>query len=195
MWGVTRGTEGGVRRGLGSALIAGVGVSLCLMASGGFQGTVSVMECVGVAVGLAAVVLVCGMLAGRRGFVLIWVLLLGAWLFSVVTDGAAPLPERFTIWSTIALPLSLSTEFFGFADHSRPVSRRFVLVGSVWIVLILGSAHLARYAPDVGMTPRQHPLIRLLVPLLLLPTPPILSLWMIRRASKTVAVPVEAASL
>jgi hypothetical protein len=77
----------------------------------------------------------------------------------------------------IALPLALSTEFFLFAYPSRRLRRGFVLAGSVWIILVLASAYLARYAPDVGMTPRQHPVVRLLAPLLLLPVPSILS-WM-----------------
>jgi hypothetical protein len=180
MWGVTHSEEGSIRRALGSALVAGVGAPLCLMVFGG----VSSVEYLGVAVALVAIVFGCAILAGRRGFALIWILLLGVWLFSTATEGAAPLPERFTMWSTLALPLSLSTEFFSLDDRLRRVSRSFALVGSAWILLVLSSTYLARYAPDVGMTPRQHPIIRLLVPLLLLPTPPVLSFWMIRRASK-----------
>lgn len=185
MCGLTNGRRAGIRHALGSALITGVGGPLCLMAFGGFQGTISAAEGVALAAFLVVVVLVFATFGDRRGFVLIWILFVGVWLFSIVTEGAEPLPERFIVWSSIALPLGLSTEIFLCAAHSRRLSRGFVLVGSVWIVVVLGSVYLARYAPDVGMTPRQHPIIRLLIPLLLLPTPPILSLWMIQRSAKT----------
>lgn len=182
MWGLTRGNLGGFRRALGSALVAGLATALCLSVFGGFVGPLPIGETAVVAIVLAAIVLGAALLAGRWGFVGVWIVSLGIWLVAVGTQGTESLHERFTVWSAITFPLLFSTEFFlRTANNQQRTAQGFAFIGIVWLLLVIGSSYLARYAPDVGMTPRQNRITALLAPLLLLPAPLILSWWSIRR--------------
>jgi hypothetical protein len=77
------------------------------------------------------------------------------WIF---TRAARALPEPFVAWSMLALPLCAATTVFLNARHMNPYRQRLVFVGiAAWLVLLTFSAHLSRYAPDVGPNPRDYP--------------------------------------
>lgn len=128
--------------------------------------------------------------AGRRGLLLLWVLLLLFWIFSLyaVLDSAywvlaaavTLLPVRFAFWSALALPLFAASGVFLRGGRVWPLTVRTLAVSAAWFSLILVSAYLGGFAPDVQMSFRDHPIIILVIGMIM-PSTPVLLCWLALR--------------
>jgi hypothetical protein len=190
---------------LGAALAAAAAVAVCRLVFGGHLGGLTLAEAAVLAAVAFVVAAVCARVGGRRGFLLLWVLVLAAWV--MVLRGALMearwtpfavatlIPERFVVWSMMALPLALATAFFVRGQGSR--GRGAVMAGAaVWLALLAASSFLSRYAVDVGNTPRWDPAVAWPVGVLSVAAAFVVPVWFIRRlrggASPTGGVPMSA---
>lgn len=149
---------------------------------------------------LFVLVLAALVLGGRRGLVLLWGLLLAMWTMMFVTEllgkHGGPyfafryLPDVFTAWNVLAFPVAAATALL---LHRTGAVRPRALLGvlGAWVVLAVPSAVLSRYAPDVGIGPRDHPLVAWPLNLLLPLAPFVLGGWMMLRVRRrATAAPV-----
>lgn len=157
---------------LGAALIAAVGVPLCRIALGGHLGELTLVSAALPAVVVFAVVAACAYLGGRYGFLLLWTMVAAGWLMILIPmladargepfTAMMQLPDGFLAWTMTALPLAFATGFW--TRPQRPFALpAFAAATTVWLALAAVNAFLARYAPDVGGTPRQDPALVWLV--------------------------------
>jgi hypothetical protein len=192
MWAGKRGAMPEVERVnrdvVGAALIAGVGLPLCRLVLGSHLGELTVPGAAVPAAVVFVVVAVCVWVAGRYGFLLLWALLLIGWVMILAGTLADARREPFTVmvsipdgflgWSMMAVPLAFSTAFW--ARRHRGFGRSILLVGALWLALLVANALLARYAPDVGSTPRQDPALVWPVGVSSIAVPFLVSIWFIR---------------
>lgn len=107
-------------------------------------------------------------LGGRNGLLLLWILALVFWATSlysafveehwVLVSAAKLFSDRFAFWSGLTFPLAAATALYLRGWRAGPVGVRAVLVCAAWLVLITNSAYLSHFAPDVGGPPRDLPL-------------------------------------
>jgi hypothetical protein len=174
---------------LGAALVATAAVTVCRLAFGGHLGGLTPAEAAVLAAVVFVVTAVCARVGGRRGFLLLWVLMLAAWV--MVLRGAliearwtpfavaTLIPERFVVWSMMALPLALATAFFVRGQGSR--DRGAIFGAAVGLALLAASLFLSRYAVDVGNTPRWDPVLAWPVGVLSVTAAFVVPVWFIRR--------------
>lgn len=157
-----------VRRVLTAGLVAALSISLWRTVFAGHLGEPTLAE-IAVSAALAfAVVVVFAWLGGERGFLLLWILVLAAWLMNLhraLTEAdwlpravATLIPDRFVAWNAAALPAGLAAMFF-LRSWRSPCRRSIVAGAAVWLGLLAANSALAQYAPDVGSTPRTEPVL------------------------------------
>jgi hypothetical protein len=174
---------------LGAALVAAAAVTVCRLAFGGHLGGLTLAEAAVLAAVAFVVTAVCARVGGGRGFLLLWVLVLAAWV--MVLRGAliearwtpfavaTLIPERFVIWSMMALPPALATAFFVRGQGSG--DRGAIIGAAVWLALLAASSFLSRYAVDVGNSPRWNPVLAWPVGVLSVAGGFVVPIWFIRR--------------
>jgi hypothetical protein len=173
-----------------SALVAAAGVLMCRLIFGGHLGGLTLAEAAVLAATAFALTAVCARVGGRNGFLLLWVLMLAAWVMVlrgaliearwIPLSVATLIPERFVVWSMMALPLALATAFFvrgpGWRGHGAVTG-----FAAVWLALLAASSFLSRYAVDVGNSPRWDPVLAWPVGVLSVAAAFVFPVWFIRR--------------
>jgi hypothetical protein len=187
---IRRGDEGTAMHIVGSALLTAAGILLCRIIFGEHLGNLTLTGALLSAAVAFLLVATCALVGGRWGFLLLWVLLLVAWgmiLIRTLTDARGEpfasmvlLPDGFVAWSMAALPFALATRVAVRTPRSR-TSGTVVAGGIAWLALLAANSFLARYAPDVGSTPRQQPVVVSLVAVLSILAPFLVSSWFIRQ--------------
>lgn len=183
------------RPAVAAAGLASVGTALCLLLLGSGLGSMTGTEVVAVAVVHGALLFGVVVVGGCRSVVWLWVAMVVLWVVALhntlnaaqwsTIEAIKALPEPFTAWSVIALPLSAATALFlssraADAGDRRPTSAAII----VWLGLLMLSSYLSDFAPDVGHNPRQNPLGMVLTGISLPPLPFVVSWWAIRRLER-----------
>jgi hypothetical protein len=146
------------------------------------------------------------LLAGSpRGLLWLWVIMAVIWLAFLrgalsiadwnIAEGVRLLHDVFPQWSCAALALIAATLYH--LDGARKIPRLSFRAGAaigIWMVLLAISSYLGRFAPDVGMNPRDHPVVAWTLPPLITVTPFIVSWWMVRRVRSTTRAPAGRSS-
>lgn len=180
------------RPAVAAAGVAGVGTALCLLLLGSGLGSISGTEVVAIAIAHGALLFGLIVVGGRRGLVWLWIALLVLWVIALhntlnaarwsAIEAIKALPEPFTSWSVIALPLSAATALFPSSRAADAGDRRATSAAIIaWLGVLVLSSYLVSFAPDVGHNPRQDPVAMLLTGILLPPLPFVVSWWAIRR--------------
>lgn len=173
-----------------SAVVAAAGVPVCRLVFGGHLGGTTLAEAVVLAATAFTLTAVCARVGGRHGFMVLWVLMLATWVMmfrAAVIEAywtpfavATLIPERFVVWSMMALPLALATAFFVRGPGSR--GHGTVTAGAaVWLALLSASSFLSRYAVDVGNTARWDPVVAWPVGVLSVAAAFVVPAWFLRR--------------
>lgn len=176
----------------GSAFVGAVSATICMAALSAPATGMSAMEIAASAGALFVGIVAVTLLRGSKGFILLWGVLLAAWLLWlygalnserwILAQAVRVLPVRFVYWSVAALPLWLATTFALHTQGSRPRTWlgtiSFVLG---WIALMAISSQLASYAIDVGLNPLERKPVFWGMALFLPATPLLISWLMIHR--------------
>lgn len=183
------------RPAVAAGALAGVGTALCLLLLGSGLRSISGTEVVAVAITHGALLFGLIIVGGCRRVVWLWVALVVLWVIALhntlnaarwsAIETIKALPESFTAWSVIALPLSAATALFLSSRAADAGGRRATSAAIiVWLGLLLFSSYLVGFAPDVGRNPRHSPVAMVLTGILLPPLPFVVSWWAIRQVKR-----------
>lgn len=175
-----------------AAAISGIVALLCQLTLVQVIASPSVLEGAIVILLVTSLTFGASIVGGRLGFTAPWILHSLLWTIMVIgiliedsklADTIRHTPNRFVLWSALALPLSCGIMHPMHAWSSRNIRCDVILIAA-WLCAAVGAAYIGRFALDVGGTPLQSDMLTWLVGLCL-PIPYLLSVWMIHRVRST----------
>lgn len=177
------------REALSLAFVSALGAASCVALTSTVFGGPAGAKLVVYGIGWCFVIACALRSAAEKGLLFLWVVAAAGWLAGLLEKlsvgspglGAAIelLPEWFTSWNSLILPLVPVTAF-ALLRHGTYRSRAALVVPAAWLVLALLSTIFASHPSDVRGSPRGNPLLAWPAAVVAVVAPALLVSWAIR---------------